>query len=239
LTLLSRDGGRVRISALTGLGIVCKDTGRLTEAAQMYRRIDQELKQAGETDSLLVANLCHNQAGLAHMQGAYGNGESLARQAVAIRCKALGRDHVLVAQDESVLAANLAGQQKYDEAETLYRRVLKCFEHQSPKDNYEIAANLHGLAATLACAGKHAEAEKLYKKALSTKKKVLGSEHADVGLVLNNLGELLRERGRNADAESCFQRCIPILVNALGPEHPTTVLARRNREKNQGHAMIR
>jgi tetratricopeptide (TPR) repeat protein len=232
LTLLPRTARQVRINALTGLGIVCKDTGRLLEAAQLYRRIDQELTQTGETDELALASLCHNQAGLAYMRGAFAKGEALARQAADIRTKAVGPDHVLVAQDESVLAANLAGQQRYEEAEALYRRALKCLRRQSPKDNYEIAVNLHGLAAALAGAGKHAEAERLYKKTLIVKRKLLGADHADLGLVLNNLGELLREQGRTAEAESSFRQCLSILEKALGSDHPTTLLAQRNRDAN-------
>jgi tetratricopeptide (TPR) repeat protein len=235
LTLLpaSRAGGAVRIGALAGLGIVCKETGRFNEADQMYRRVGQEIKQTADTDVGWMANLLHNQAGLAHARGEYTTGESLARQAVAIRVEALGPDHVLVAQDESVLAANLAGLQRYDDAEALYRRVLDRFKRQSPKDTYEIAVNLHGLAAVLAAQGAPAKAEKLYRRALSMKKKLLGADHAEVALVLNNLGALLRDVGRHAEAEACYNQCVPVLDTALGPQHPTAVVARRNREKNQ------
>jgi tetratricopeptide (TPR) repeat protein len=238
LALMPARPGAVRVGALTGLGIVCKDTGRFSEAEQMYRRVDQELKQTGSTDDVSMANLLHNRAGLAHVQGSFANGESLARQAVAARTKALGAKHLLVAQDESVLAANLAGQGKYDEAEALYRRVLARLGRHSPRDDYEIAVNQHGLAAVLAGRQKYAEAEKLYRKTLKTKQKALGAEHPDVGLVLNNLGVLLRDRGRHEEAATCFGQCLPILEKALGPEHPMVALAQRNREANtaaRGH----
>ena len=239
LTLLpaTSEAGQVRVGALAGLGILCKDTGRFDEADELYHRVDAELAQAGERAGVPMANLLHNQAGLAHAQGDFATGETYARQAVTVRSRAVGDAHVTVAADESVLAANLMGQGRYVEAEALYRKVLACFERQSPQSDYEIAVNLHGLAATLAGRGELGEAEPLYRRALEIKVGLLGRDHAEVALVLNNLGVLLREQGRTAEAESCFARCVPVLESTLGPDHPTAALARRNRSANAPRAM--
>ncbi|GEM_PF-2568708 len=234
LTLLAPwgDGGSVRISALAGLGIVCKDTGRFTEAEQMYQQLEQELLHAGNSAGPAMADLHHNRAGLAHVQGHFRTGEILAREAVAIRIRLLGDAHPLVAADESVLAANLAGQGRLAEAEALYRRILACFARQSPPDEYEIAVNVHGLAGVLAAHGRYAEAERLYRRALAVKENLVGPENAEVALVLNNLAVLLHSQGRTDEAEFCYQRCSSILDATLGPDHPTADLARRNRERS-------
>ncbi len=70
---------------------------------------------ADTTDNTEAASIYHNLGGLAHARGRYSEGESLARQAVEIRLRALGPDHVDVAADVAALAAIPDGQRKVDD----------------------------------------------------------------------------------------------------------------------------
>ena len=83
-------------------------------------------------------------AGLEHAQGRFAEGEPLARQAWEINRQRLGEDHPTTIA--AAYARLLDGLERYNEAESIYRRVLAEFKKIYGPEHYEIAVNLHHLA---------------------------------------------------------------------------------------------
>ena len=106
----------------------------------------------------------------------YGDAEPLHKRALAIREKALGRDHPDVATTLSDLAVLYQAQGRYANAEPIYKRSLAISEKALGRDHPSVATTLHNLAAVYRAQGRYADAEPLYRRALTIVEKVLGPE---------------------------------------------------------------
>ncbi len=122
-----------------------------------------------------------------------------------IRETVLGPDHVAVAADLAALAALVQEQQRFDEAETLYRRLIAIFEAGFGPIHYELGVNYNNLAALHAARGNLREAENLYQRALGIKHRLLGHNHPDVAMTLHNLAMLYTQQGDNDRARDLIR----------------------------------
>ena len=110
----------------------------------------------------------------------------LAQRALAIREKALGPDHLDVAQSLSSLAAIYVYQGRYADAEPLERRALAINEKALGPNHPNVATSLNNLAELYYDDHGHwADAEPLHKRALAIYEKALGPDHPYVALALN------------------------------------------------------
>lgn len=171
------------------------------------------------TDGLLVANTLSNIV-LSNSQilGA-SDTETLVKQALSIREKALGPDHPDVAQSLNALADSYNEQGRYIEAEPLFRRALAIREKALGPDHRDVAESLNGLAENFGYRGRYAESEPLYRRALDIREKVLGPNHSDVAQTLNDLAADYYEQGQYSDAEPLIQRALEIRKKAFGADH--------------------
>jgi CHAT domain-containing protein/Tfp pilus assembly protein PilF len=118
------------------------------------------------------------------------------------------------------LAVLYVAQDRYAEAEPLYKRSLAIDEKALGPDHPNVATALNNLALLYKVQGRYAEAEPLYKRSLAIREKALGPDHTNVATALNNLASLYQEQGRYADAEPLYKRSLAIDEKALGPDHP-------------------
>ena len=88
----------------------------------------------------------------------------------------------------------LFDQDKYDEAGSLYRRVMAIREKVLGDEHPDTANTLYNLANLLEGQCSYKEAETLYRRALAIHEKVLGCEHPDTIDSINNLERLLNRR---------------------------------------------
>jgi tetratricopeptide (TPR) repeat protein/CHAT domain-containing protein len=151
--------------------------------------------------------------------------EPLYRRSLAIKEKALGRDHPGVATSLNNLALLLRAQGQYAPAEALYKRSLAIKEKALGPNHPDTASILNNLAGLLSDQGQYAEAEPLYRRSLAIREKALGPNHPDVAISLNNLAGLLRDQGQYAVAEPLFRRSLAIREKALGTDHPSVAVA--------------
>jgi tetratricopeptide (TPR) repeat protein len=145
------------------------------------------------------------------------------------------------------LAMLCEAEDKYGEAEALYKRSLMLSENGLGPDDPAVAESLENLAVLYQSQGKYAEAapffrrsweipkkkwdvpkggvdvERLYKDQLARDETVLGPEHPDVASSLNGLAELYRRGWKFTEAEPLYTRSLAIREKVLGPEHPDTV----------------
>jgi CHAT domain-containing protein/tetratricopeptide (TPR) repeat protein len=160
--------------------------------------------------------------------GRYAEAVPLAQEALAIREKALGPDHLDVALSLNNLAGLYDNQGRYAEAEPLYKRSLAIREKALGPDHLDVATALGGLAELYRNQGRYDEAEPLYKRALAIREKALGPDHPSVAAALGGLAEFYRNQGRYAEAEPLYKRSLAIREKALGPDHPSVATALNN-----------
>ena len=72
----------------------------------------------------------------------------------------------------AALGALLADQEKFEEAESMYRRALAVLERKLGQGHYEVSVALHNLAAVHYARGHEVEAEAFYWWALANKEKL-------------------------------------------------------------------
>jgi tetratricopeptide (TPR) repeat protein len=143
-----------------------------------------------------LANYLNNAGSAWHDAGKYAEAEPLYQRSLAIREKALGKDHPDIAQSLNNLAVFYRTQGKYDQAEPLYQRSLAICEKAFDKDHPIVALSLNNLAVFYRTQGKYDQAEPLYQRSLAIWEKALGKDHPDVAASLNNLAELYRIQGK-------------------------------------------
>jgi tetratricopeptide (TPR) repeat protein len=91
-------------------------------------------------------------------------------------------------------------QEKYEQAESLFKRALIIREKLLGEGHINTATTLNNLAVLYYNQGKYERAEPLFKRALATRERVLGEEHADTTTTRNNLADLLRKTRREDEA---------------------------------------
>ncbi len=184
-----------------------------------YPEAKRYYQQAVQLDPENALHL--NRLGLhLYTMGEYAQAEPLFQRSLAIREKALGKEHPDVATSLNNLAELYRTQGQYAKAEPLYQRSLAIREKALGKEHPDVAESLNNLAGLYDTQGQYAKAESLHHRSLATDEKVLGKEHPAVATDLNNLAELYRTQGQYAKAEPLYQRSLANMEKALGKDHP-------------------
>jgi hypothetical protein len=128
------------------------------------------------------------------------------------------------------LATILREQNKYPEAEGLYRKTLELQCRVLGEENLATAATMDGLAYLLHAQDKLAEAEPLYRKVLAIRRRVYGEEHRHTLDSMLKIAQVLQRQGKlsAAEAESAHRRVLEARRRELGNDHPDTLLAASN-----------
>ena len=162
-----------------------------------------------------------------YAEGRYAEAVPAAERALAIRERALGPLHPLVAYSLNNLARAHEAKGDYARAEPLYRRALETYE-KVPGSESNVAAVLNNLGGLYAAKGDYARAEPLYQRAFAIHEKASGPDHPSVANVLNSLAALYAAKGDYARAEPLLQRALAAFEKALGPDHPNVAFLLNN-----------
>ena len=141
----------------------------------------------------------------------YEKAEALLERSLAIREKALGPEHPLVADSLRILAQTYFAQGKYDQAEPLYKRSLAIREKVFDPEHRDVAAGLSGLARLYSAQAKDEQAELLFKRALAILERGGDSQHTALAACLHNLADLYNLQYRYDQAEPLYKRSLAIL----------------------------
>jgi tetratricopeptide (TPR) repeat protein len=125
-------------------------------------------------------------------------------------------------------------QQRFGEAEKLYRRAIRIFEAAFGPIHYELGVNYNNLVALHAARGNLREAKNLYQRALDIKQRLLGHNHPDVAMTLHNLAMLYTQQGDNDRARAIRARVghLRIQPRARTPEDRSN----QNRTRRTAHS---
>ncbi len=130
-----------------------------TQAVQLYPSNPRYLNALGNLQQTL---------------GRYKEAQQHLEQALKIREKTLGPNHLDVAQSLNNLATLYLDQGKYPEAEPLFQRSLKIAEQTFGENNRHVATCLQNLAVLHHAQGKYTAAEIIYRRAMEIDGKALG-----------------------------------------------------------------
>lgn len=150
------------------------------------------------------------------------------KDALEIRRKQLGEEHIDVAQSYCYLGDMYRKQGKYAEAEPLIKRGLELQEKLLGPDHPIVARSLNTLAVLYENASRYAEAEPIHQRAIAILEKELGPDHIDVAMSLTNLAILKAKQGKYAESEPLFKRVLGIEEKELGEDHPRVAVAYNN-----------
>lgn len=175
-----------------------------------------------------IANCLFWIAELHTVQGSYCEAELLYQEALRLRQRQLGDEHLDIANCLDSLAALYRWQGRYCESESLYEKALALKLNLLGNEHPAVAVSLNNLAALYYWQERYGEAEPLYKQALSLRRQLLGPEHPSLAISLNNLGVLYRVQKRYIEAESLLQEALALRRRLLGSMNPTVATSLNN-----------
>jgi tetratricopeptide (TPR) repeat protein len=131
-----------------------------------------------------------------------------------------GIDHTNYAFAINTLATIYVAQQKYDEAEGLYRRAMAIREKVLGEGHPDVAHTLTNLSLVYTLQRRFAEAEGVLRRALAIQEKARGENDMTVATTLGLLASACLAQGRREEADTLQQRAMSIIGNALGRKQP-------------------
>jgi tetratricopeptide (TPR) repeat protein len=143
-------------------------------------------------------------------------------RAVAIAERALGSDHVEVANIRSDLAVVLGELGDYPAARTQDERALAIRLAALGPDHPDTALSHDNLGGSLQALADFAGARSHSERALAIRLAALGPDHPDTAQSHGSLSSVLNSLNELAGARSHAERALAIRLAALGPDHPDT-----------------
>jgi tetratricopeptide (TPR) repeat protein len=154
-------------------------------------------------------------------QGQYPKAVTKAREALALRLKALPPQHPDLAESLNDLGLVLYHMGRYDEARKYYEEALALRRKALPPLHPNLANSLNNLGVLLNHMGRHDEARKHLEEALAIHRKILPPLHPHLANSLNGLGAVLKDMGRHDEARKYYEEALALRRKALPPLHPT------------------
>jgi CHAT domain-containing protein/tetratricopeptide (TPR) repeat protein len=151
--------------------------------------------------------------------GRFEEAEPIHKRALAVRERALGANHVDVANSLANLGRLYYEQERYSEAEALYKRALAVSEVGYSATPYMFTTELDNLARLYQDQGRFEDAEPLLKRSLEIWETQYGRDNPLVASSLSNLGGLYLSQGRYGEAEPLLRRALPLFEGAFGDRH--------------------
>jgi serine/threonine protein kinase len=152
----------------------------------------------------------------------------LQERALAIGRRALGTEHVRVAQSLNDLGVLQRGLGNSAAAEPLLVESLAIRRRLLGNEDKDVAVTLVELARVLKDLGRTAESEAPTREALAIRKKIFGDQHRETATSKSELARLLWERGDLAGAEQLFRESLATNLRLLGPDHPNAAASKGN-----------
>ncbi|MDJ0707627.1 MAG: toll/interleukin-1 receptor domain-containing protein [Leptolyngbyaceae cyanobacterium MO_188.B28] len=122
-------------------------------------------------------------------RGRYSEVEPLFQEALAIRKRLLGDEHLSVATSLNNLALLYENQLRYSEAAPLFQQALATYKRLLG-EHPAVALSFNNLASLYYKQGRYSEAAPLFQQALALLEKLLGPDHTTTKVVRGNLQAL-------------------------------------------------
>ena len=178
--------------------------------------------------ALLAANAMDNIGSKYFDLGDYAQAEKFFLEALGIKEKVLGKEHLDYATTLNNLGLLYSNMGDYTQAEKFYLEALSIKEKVLGKEHPNYATSLNNLGLLYIDLGNYTQAEKYILEAKNIREKALGKEHPDYATSLNNLGLLYYNLGDYVQAEKYILEAKNIREKVLGREHPSYATSLNN-----------
>ncbi|MGH9843954.1 MAG: tetratricopeptide repeat protein, partial [Blastocatellia bacterium] len=151
--------------------------------------------------------------------GRYDEAVGAVEEALALREKHFGREHIDTAESLNHLGNLSAEQGDFVKAETLLTTALAIRERVRSPEHSLVASSLSNLGVFFRDIGDYDRAEQRLRQSLAIKEETSDPNNRELAPTLNNLAEVYRAKRNFAEAERLYQRAIRIMEMAprIGP----------------------
>ena len=196
------------------LGKICEKHGQWSFALKYYQialQLTSDNLDVAENKSL-TANVHFILGDLLQARDCYEN-------ALTIRLKALGPQHVDVATTFNALGSLHRELGDLQQAKKHYERALAIELSNLGTQHVSVANSYNNLGAVCRNLGDLVKAKEYHECALDICLRTLGPEHADVATTYNNLAVVSRALGNLQQAKKYHERALSTRLKKLGPDH--------------------
>ncbi|KAI9856968.1 MAG: hypothetical protein M1813_008684 [Trichoglossum hirsutum] len=121
------------------------------------------------------------------------------------------------------IAHVLDDQERYEEAEAMYRQTLEAGERLLGREHADTLSSAYWLGTVLIDEGKYEEAETIHRQTLEARERVLGKAHEDTLWSASQLGTALYNQGKYEEAGVIHRQALEARERVLGKEHEDTL----------------
>jgi tetratricopeptide (TPR) repeat protein/tRNA A-37 threonylcarbamoyl transferase component Bud32 len=220
----SQQPAAIRAALKHTLGVVYRNLGDDRHAAALLEQAVNERRLIPGGELELAASLFELGA-VNSDNGYHGIADLLLRQALAIRVRLLGSDHLAVADVLERLAYNVGYNVPLHDAIDNFRRVVEIRRLHLAEGDPQLVSSLAGLAGMYSLAAYYDNAEALFQDGLAIRDRAPAGERCHVGYarVLSELAVLRWRQGYLREAEHHADAAIACLEQTFGPDHVVTV----------------
>ncbi|MCA9008147.1 MAG: CHAT domain-containing protein [Planctomycetaceae bacterium] len=217
--------GHDLVSARRAVAVVISIFVIFTNCAAAQNRAPN---RASVEDELRRAGALRNQALEKYQQNNVEAALPLMEQSVSIASRALGAQHVTMADLQSDLGHLYRAAGNYRASRSAFEQVLAIRKKAQGLENADSIKAMNDLATLLGMMGEYAEAKSLFEQAVASSRKALGAEHPDTAASINNLGGLLEDMGDYTGAKRNYEQALAVARKVFGNEHINTASAINN-----------
>lgn len=149
----------------------------------------------------------------------YSEAIKVLEEALEIREKEYGKDHLQTAEVLEVLGKTHELAENYEESEKALERSLEIRNAVCGVESPEVAETLNDLGSVLTAQNKLKEADQLLARSLGIRKRKQGLGHPDYAMSLKNLAVLRARQEKHSLAEPFLRQALQISERRLGSEH--------------------
>jgi serine/threonine protein kinase/tetratricopeptide (TPR) repeat protein len=190
---------------------------RASVAALATRRESAAQLEASE----VLEELAGNRARM----GDHAAADSLYREAVGARRRAVGDNHPLVVRALEKQGEFLARTGRVGQTIEVQEQVLAIRQRGLGPESAPVGRTWAGLATGYARAGRLEDAERAYETGIGILRKRLGGNHPDLATALRDYADLRVTQKKLPQAEKLAREALAIRAGRLGPASPGTVAA--------------
>lgn len=202
--------------AMNNLASAYQDLGKYVDAERLYLRAVARLQSAHGKDHPSLATPLGNLAAMYTELGQGRRAERLGRRMMALQFDE-GEHKADLAKAVHVIGAAYAAQQRYEEAEPLYREAISIWEKNRQLLN--VAMALNNLSTLCLRTQRLSEAASLLTRSLGILEAELPPDHPDLVKPLTNLAMVYLKLKQREEAEALLLRARAIAESRYGPQH--------------------
>jgi eukaryotic-like serine/threonine-protein kinase len=160
--------------------------------------------------------------------GLYDMAEKQMREALAVRRRELGPEHVEVARSLDSLSSLAYARADFAAAQDLSRQALAIYRKLHGESHADVARAQSDLAVALARGGDPAAAEKLEREVLAMARTLSGLPERSLEVYVRRLANTLEDLGKSEEAEPLYLESLDLCRKVYGQVHPQVAFALDN-----------